>query len=93
MTDIDPAPPEQPPVEKPKRNWRGFLKEYVVIVIGVLTALAAQQAAESWHWQGEVKEARAALHEKSSPTIAAFMPAVSQSRPAWTGNSRRLKQS
>jgi len=34
------AAAEQPQVEKPKRNWRGWLKEYAVIVIGVLTALA-----------------------------------------------------
>lgn len=46
---------------KPRRNWLGFLKEYAVIVIGVLTALAAQQAAEWWHWRGEVAEARTAL--------------------------------
>ena len=45
MTETAPTePPQEPPVEKPKRNWRGFLKEYAVIVIGVLTALAAQQA-------------------------------------------------
>ena len=31
---------------KPIRNWREFLKEYAIIVIGVLTALAAEQAAE-----------------------------------------------
>lgn len=50
--------PREPPVEKPKRNWRGWLKEYAVIVIGVLTALAAQQAAEWWHWSGQYKQAR-----------------------------------
>jgi hypothetical protein len=40
-------PPAAAPVEKPKRNWRGWLKEYAVIVIGVLTALAAEQTAIS----------------------------------------------
>lgn len=62
MTDTTPTePPQEPPVENPKRNWRGWLKEYAVIVIGVLTALAAQQAAEWWHWRGEVKAARRTL--------------------------------
>ena len=46
---------------KPIRNWREFLKEYAIIVIGVLTALAAEQAVEWLHWQSEVKTARAAL--------------------------------
>ena len=45
-------------MEKPKPNWRGWLKEYAVIVIGVLTALAAQQAADWWRWRSEVAEAR-----------------------------------
>jgi hypothetical protein len=46
---------------KPIRNWREFLKEYAIIVIGVLTALAAEQAVEWLHWQGEVKIARQAI--------------------------------
>ena len=36
---------------KPWRNAREFLKEYLTIVIGVLTALAAEQGAEWLHWQ------------------------------------------
>ena len=45
-------------MEKNKRNWRDFLKEYAIIVIGVLTALAAQQAVEWWQWRSEVAQAR-----------------------------------
>ncbi len=47
---------------KPARKWRGYLKEYVIIVVGVLTALGAQQAADWWRWQGEVKAARQTIH-------------------------------
>ena len=49
--------------QKPKRarDWRSFGKEYVIVVLGVATALAAQQAADWWHWQGEVVQARSAL--------------------------------
>src|ERR1700760_641614 len=43
---------------KPIRNWREFLKEYAIIVIGVLTALAAEQAVEWVHWRAQVTEAR-----------------------------------
>jgi hypothetical protein len=49
--------------DKPK-SWRGlrdFLKEYVIVVVGVLTALAAGQAVEQIHWAQEVRSARAAL--------------------------------
>jgi len=54
-----------PDTEKPRpRNWRDFLKEYAVIVVGVLTALAAQQAAEWWRWRSEVAEARIAIAEE-----------------------------
>lgn len=46
---------------KPVHNWREFLKEYAIIVLGVLTALFAEQTVEWLHWQGEVKVARKAL--------------------------------
>jgi hypothetical protein len=46
---------------KPIRNWREFLKEYAIIVIGVLTALAAEQAVEWAHWQGRIRDARHAM--------------------------------
>ena len=36
---------------KPWHGWREFLKEYVIIVVGVLTALAAEQAVEWLHWR------------------------------------------
>ena len=46
-------------VHKPKlvRNWREFLKEYAIIVIGVLTALLAEQAAQSIGWHHKVDAA------------------------------------
>src|ERR1700754_541098 len=46
---------------KPWHGWREFLKEYLIIVVGVLTALAAEQAAESWHWRERAHEARERL--------------------------------
>ena len=47
---------------KPVHNWREFLKEYAIIVLGVATALAGEQAVEWLHWQGEVTMAREAIH-------------------------------
>ena len=50
-------------IHKPK-PWHGvreFLKEYVIIVVGVLTALAAEQGVEWLHWRHEAQVADAAL--------------------------------
>jgi hypothetical protein len=46
---------------KPWRGFREFFKEYLIIVIGVLTALGAEQFAESLHWRHQVHLAREAL--------------------------------
>jgi len=50
-------------IHKPK-PWHGvreFLKEYVIIVIGVLTALGAEQTVEWLHWRHEVHVAQEAI--------------------------------
>lgn len=38
-------------------SWREFLKEYGIIVLGVLTALFAEQAVQSVDWRHKVKSA------------------------------------
>jgi len=51
-------------IHKP-RPWRGvreFLKEYLIIVVGVLTALAGEQMVEAIHRHEEVAKAREALN-------------------------------
>jgi hypothetical protein len=45
----------------PWHGWREFLKEYGIIVLGVLTALAGEQAVEHLHDRAQVAEARAAI--------------------------------
>jgi hypothetical protein len=53
-------------IHKPK-PWQGvreFLKEYVIIVVGVLTALGAEQLAEHLRWEKAVEEARASIHQE-----------------------------
>lgn len=50
-------------IHKPK-PWRGvreFLKEYVIIVVGVLTALGAEQSVEALHEHSLAREAKAAI--------------------------------
>ncbi len=50
-------------IHKPK-PWHGvreFLKEYIIIVVGVLTALGAEQGVEWLHWRERAAEGRARL--------------------------------
>jgi hypothetical protein len=46
---------------KPWHSLREFLKEYLIIVVGVLTALGAEQVVETLHWRHEAELARRAL--------------------------------
>jgi hypothetical protein len=51
---------------KPK-SWHGpgeFFREYLIIVVGVLTALGGEQAVEWMHRQNELAETREALREE-----------------------------
>jgi len=52
-------------IHKPKawRSFREFLKEYLIIVVGVLTALAAEQAVEWLHHREIVERGEGALAE------------------------------
>lgn len=43
---------------KPWHGLREFLKEYLIIVVGVLTALGAEQGVEWLHWQEKVARGR-----------------------------------
>ena len=55
-------------IHKPKAGHgvRGFLKEYLIIVVGVLTALTAEQCVEWLHWRHEVVEGRDHLRAEIS---------------------------
>jgi hypothetical protein len=57
---------------KPFHNWREFLKEYGIIVLGVLTALGGEQAIETLHHRSEVQEVREALHEELGWNLASL---------------------
>jgi hypothetical protein len=46
---------------KPWHGFREFLKEYLIIVVGVLTALAAEQAVEALHGMHQVEAGEAEL--------------------------------
>lgn len=54
---------------KPVHNWREFFKEYAIIVLGVATALAAEQVVEWHHWQNQVEEARRAIAAEMAQNV------------------------
>jgi hypothetical protein len=54
---------------KPWRGFRGFLKEYVIIVVGVLTALGAEQAVETLHEKSLARDARAAIEAEVQDNV------------------------
>jgi hypothetical protein len=63
---------------KPPKNWREFLKEYGIIVLGVLTALGGEQAVEAIHHRSEVQETREALNEELGWNFTSFRLWVDQ---------------
>lgn len=49
---------------KPLHGWRAFAGEVGVIVLGVLIALAAEQAVEALHWRDQTATLRENLHRE-----------------------------
>ena len=64
---------------KPWHGVREFLKEYVIIVVGVLTALGAEQGVEWLHWRHQAQVAREAIVFDLRRLIGAAATADAQS--------------
>jgi hypothetical protein len=58
---------------KPHHGWREFAGEVVVIVLGVLIALGAQQLVEDWQWRHETSATRDALGGEAADNLAAAL--------------------
>jgi hypothetical protein len=58
---------------KPWHGFREFLKEYLIIVVGVLTALGGEQLVEWRRNSDEVAAARAALHHEIGGDLRALV--------------------
>lgn len=57
---------------KPWHGWREFFKEYVIIFVGVLTALAAEQGVEALHERHLRAEAREAIRGEIARNLDSF---------------------
>ena len=61
---------------KPWHGLREFLKEYLIIVVGVLTALVAEQVVETLHWRHVVEAEDQALEHEVTRNYAAMLVRV-----------------
>ncbi|HVU30611.1 MAG TPA: hypothetical protein VHE36_09440 [Sphingomicrobium sp.] len=59
------------PEHKAVRNWEDFLKEVGTIFIGVMIALAADQAVDAWTWHKEVAIAQDTLDDELADSLFA----------------------
>ena len=57
---------------KPLHGWRALVGEVGIIVLGVIIALAFEQAAERIHWSQQVYAARAGIHREMTFDLAYF---------------------
>lgn len=55
----------------PLHGWREFIHEIVIVVIGVLLALAGAQLIETLHWRSDVRDFRAAVDTELDFDLAA----------------------
>ena len=64
---------------RPVNGWSGFLTELAIVVLGVLIALGAQQAADAWRWRGEVRQFRAVVDNEIGFNLGAYADRLKQS--------------
>lgn len=51
----------------PSMGWPAFWSEILIVVLGVVIALAANEAVEEWNWRTRVKDAEARLGSTPFP--------------------------
>jgi hypothetical protein len=68
------------PLYKPEQGWRLLFDEIVVVVIGVLIALGAQQLVDDWRWRGEVADYRSAVRDELAHNLGAYSRRLEQTR-------------
>ena len=59
----EPAPRSRWKRFSPSMGWRAFWSEIVIVVLGVVIALAANEAVQDWSWRNKVEDAEARLRD------------------------------
>jgi hypothetical protein len=65
---------------KPWHGWREFLREYAIVVVGVLTAAAVGLTVDWLHRRAEVAEARKALRSEIADNASKALVTIEQER-------------
>lgn len=68
----------KPSLPTPLHGWRVFAGEVGIIVLGVLIALAAQQAVDAMRRRGELRELRSAVNEEIARSLGMSRLRISQ---------------
>lgn len=50
----------------PSMGWKAFWSEIVIVVLGVVIALAANEAMQEWSWRGKVADGKARLLDETA---------------------------
>ena len=50
----------------PSMGWKAFWSEIVIVVLGVVIALAANEAMQDWSWRGKVTDGKARLLDETA---------------------------
>lgn len=64
---------------RPVQGWPGFFTELAIVVLGILIALGAQQAVDTWRWRGDVREFRKAVDNEIGFNLGAYVDRMRQS--------------
>jgi hypothetical protein len=64
---------------RPVHGWPDLLQEILIVVVGVLIALGAQQLVDDWYWRGEIRDFRAALDNELGYDLGAYRGRLEQS--------------
>lgn len=64
---------------RPVNGWPGFFTELTIVVVGILIALAAQQAVDMWRWKNDVREFRAVVDNELGYNLHAYIGRRQQS--------------
>ena len=64
---------------RPLHGWREFFHETVIVVLGVLLALAGAQLIDTLHWRSDVRDFRAAVDTELDFNLAASEYRIRQS--------------
>ena len=53
----------------PSMGWKAFWSEIVIVILGVLIALAANEAVQNWSWQNKVRDGEIRLKQDTEFTF------------------------